>query len=74
MAQLPTVPWTVQTPTLSAPVDADDPAVWLHPTDAGKSLVITSVKNGGLRVYDLGGNQVQSLLNASATVDGVSQA
>ncbi len=74
VAQLPTVPWTVQTPTLSAPVDADDPAVWLHPTDAGKSLVITSVKNGGLRVYDLGGNQVQSLLNASATVDGVSQA
>ncbi len=41
VAQLPTVPWTVQTPTLSAPVDADDPAVWLHPTDAGKSLVIT---------------------------------
>lgn len=24
VAQLPTVPWTVQTPTLSAPVDADD--------------------------------------------------
>lgn len=73
-ADLPTVPWAVQTPVLSTPVDADDPAVWLHPTDAGKSLVVTAVKNGGLRVYDLSGNLVQSLLNTSAVVDGVSQA
>lgn len=66
--------WTVQTPVIAAPGDGDDPAIWLHPTDSSKSLVIATAKNGGLRVYDLNATQVQSLLNANATVDGVNQA
>jgi uncharacterized repeat protein (TIGR01451 family) len=41
--------------------DADDPAIYVNPTDAAKSLVLTSVKNGGLRVYDLSGNLVQTI-------------
>ncbi|NUN63967.1 phytase [Pseudanabaena biceps] len=41
--------------------DADDPAVYVNATDAAKSLVVTSVKNGGLRIYDLGGNLLQTI-------------
>jgi 3-phytase len=41
--------------------DADDPAIWVHPTNPEQSLVIASVKEGGLEVYDLSGNVVQSL-------------
>ncbi|MGG6267242.1 phytase [Leptolyngbya sp. AN03gr2] len=41
--------------------DADDPAIYVNAIDAAKSLVVTSVKNGGLRVYDLGGSLVQSI-------------
>ncbi|MFI7213671.1 phytase [Micromonospora maritima] len=33
--------------------DADDPAIWVHPTDRAGSLVVATAKNGGLRVYDL---------------------
>jgi len=41
--------------------DADDPAIYVHPTDSAKSFVITAVKNGGLRIYDLGGSLVQEI-------------
>ena len=41
--------------------DADDPAVYVNATDAAKSLVVTSVKNGGLRIYDLAGNLLQTI-------------
>lgn len=60
-APLYTVLPTLETPNIASPGDADDPAIWLHPTDPGKSLVITAVKNGGGRVYDLAGNEVQVL-------------
>lgn len=39
-------------------VDADDPAVWVHPTDPARSLVIGTDKgntDGGLYVFDLDG-------------------
>lgn len=35
--------------------DADDPAVWIARGDRAKSLVVTAVKNGGIRVYGLDG-------------------
>ncbi len=37
--------------------DTDDPAIWIHPTDPAKSLVIGTDKNvdGALYVYDLTG-------------------
>lgn len=47
--------------------DADDPAFWLHPSDPGKSLVITAAKGAGLRVYDLSGRLVQRI---DAVADG----
>ncbi|PNV83006.1 MAG: 3-phytase [Sulfurimonas sp.] len=41
---------------------ADDPAIWLHPHDREKSLIIgTNKKGGGLDVYDLSGKRIQSL-------------
>jgi myo-inositol-hexaphosphate 3-phosphohydrolase len=41
--------------------DADDPAIYVNATDSNKSLVVTSVKNGGLRIYDLAGNLLQTI-------------
>ncbi|MHC4428820.1 MAG: phytase, partial [Planctomycetota bacterium] len=42
------------------PLDsADDPAIWIHPTDPSLSLVIGTDKSGGLVVYDLAGQQLQ---------------
>ncbi len=38
--------------------DPDDPAIWLNPDDPEASYVITSMKNDGLRVYDLAGEEV----------------
>ncbi len=40
---------------------ADDPAVWVHPTDGSLSLVLGTNKKQGLEVYDLGGRRLQSL-------------
>jgi myo-inositol-hexaphosphate 3-phosphohydrolase len=51
----------VDPPSTSRTGDADDPAFWVHPTDPSQSLVITALKNGGLDVYDLGGNVVQEI-------------
>src|SRR5262245_62124935 len=28
--------------------DADDPAIWVHPGDTSKSIVVGTLKNGGL--------------------------
>ena len=49
--------------------DGDDPAIWVHPDQARRSLVVTAVKDGGLRVYDLAGKLVQTIDPAS-TPDG----
>ena len=40
---------------------ADDPAIWVHPSDPSLSLVIGTDKEGGLAVYDLSGRQLQYL-------------
>ncbi len=58
------VPPVLETPQLTedqGDADADDPAFWINPADAAASLVITAVKNGGIRVYDLQGGEVQTL-------------
>jgi 3-phytase len=39
----------------------DDPAIWVHPRDSRKSIVIVTAKEGGLRVYDLADDEIQSL-------------
>ena len=43
--------------TEKIPHDTDDPAIWLHPTDPSKSLVLGTDKDpdGGLYVFDLDG-------------------
>lgn len=40
---------------------ADDPAIWQHPQDAGRSRVLGTNKKQGLLVYDLQGRQRQLL-------------
>ncbi|MGP4009530.1 phytase [Streptomyces sp. 4N124] len=41
--------------------DADDPAIWRNAADPGRSLVMATAKEGGLRVYDLDARLVQSI-------------
>ncbi len=43
--------------------DTDDPAIWINPNDAGKSLIIGTDKdsNGGLFVFDLQGKIVRKV-------------
>jgi 3-phytase len=60
------IPATITvTPKVStSPVaeDADDPAIWIHPTDPAKSVIIGTDKGknkGGLYVWDLNGRQLQ---------------
>ncbi|MCW2761781.1 MAG: hypothetical protein JWR85_1982 [Marmoricola sp.] len=56
------VPSSVETTPVTHPDDAmDDPAVWVHPTDSTRSLVIGNDKGGALESYDLQGNLVQRL-------------
>lgn len=40
---------------------ADDPAIWVNPTDPSSSRVLGTDKKGGLAVYDLSGKQLQYL-------------
>ncbi|MBM7831792.1 3-phytase [Agromyces cerinus] len=39
----------------------DDPAIWVNPDDTDESIVIVTAKEGGLRVYDLESDELQSL-------------
>ncbi|MFK4439005.1 phytase [Paenibacillus sp. RC21] len=39
---------------------ADDPAIWLNPTDPEKSRLVATNKGGGILVYDLQGKQLQN--------------
>ncbi len=48
-------------PVASANDAADDPAIWVHPTDPARSLIIGTDKKNGLDVYDLSGKRVQTL-------------
>lgn len=41
--------------------DADDPAIYVHPSDPAQSFVIGALKNGGLQVYDLDGKVLQTI-------------
>ncbi len=48
--------------------DSDDPAIWIHPEDPSRSLIIGTDKGGdsgegGLYVFDLQGNKVDSVKN-----------
>jgi 3-phytase len=50
--------------TVPVPHDPDDPAIWLHPTDPGQSLILATDKvaaTGGLHVFGLDGIRRQSI-------------
>ncbi|MCE7985132.1 MAG: hypothetical protein DYG89_28500 [Caldilinea sp. CFX5] len=55
-----TAPATVETtPVPNSGDAADDPAIWVHPTDPALSTILGTDKLGGLAVYDLQGRQLQ---------------
>lgn len=56
-------------PVLSAGDAADDPAIWVHPRDPARSLVIGNDKRGALETYDLSGRRLQRI-TASTTFWG----
>lgn len=80
---MPGVVASVETePVRSTGDAADDPAVWVHPTDPALSTVIGTDRRGGLGVWDLEGREVQFAGDAPAdnvdlrtiVMDGVQQA
>jgi 3-phytase len=53
---------SVETEPVSHDGDAaDDPAIWVHPRDPAKSVIVGTDKRGGLALYDLAGTQLQYL-------------
>ena len=61
-AAIPMLPAAVQTDPVPHLGDAaDDPAIWVNPTDATASRVLGTDTKGGLAVYDLDGKQLQYL-------------
>jgi 3-phytase len=46
--------------------DADDPAIWVDPKDPTRSLVVATLKEGGMDVYDLKGRLVQHVAPEAA--------
>lgn len=66
-APLPAEPVPAVRPVLETEIAAsygdaaDDPAIWVHPEDPAKSLVIGTDKQLGLYVFDLEGRTVQTL-------------
>lgn len=48
------------TPVINADDAADDAAIFIHPTDNEKSLIIGTNKQSGLVVYSLAGKQLQA--------------
>jgi 3-phytase len=46
------------TPVGTADDAADDPAIWRHPTEPAKSLIIGTDKRAGIHVYDMAGKAI----------------
>jgi 3-phytase len=73
-AGLPTVQPRAETATLyddeeGGNANADDPAIWRNAAAPGRSLVVATAKEGGLRVYDLDARQVQSIAAPAPATD-----
>ncbi|WIY07457.1 phytase [Amycolatopsis mongoliensis] len=49
----------VQTQAFAEPADADDPAIWVHPHDPSRSVVLGTLKEGGLAAFDLDARTLQ---------------
>ena len=62
MAQVAIVKPSAQTPPVRGHGDAaDDPAIWVHPRQGARSLILGTDKKLGLAVYDLQGRERQFL-------------
>ncbi|GIH95534.1 phytase [Planobispora siamensis] len=71
---VPTAHPEVETPALfddeaGGNANGDDPAIWVHPTRPGKSVVAATAKEGGLYAYDLKGAQLQHIPAPAAPGD-----
>ncbi len=60
-AAAPTYQWRAVRQTTPVATDADDPAIWIHPQDPQRSLIIATDKGGSLYVFDLRGREVQRI-------------
>ncbi|MEV6647415.1 phytase [Amycolatopsis sp. NPDC051371] len=49
----------VQTQAFAEPADADDPAIWVHPHDPSRSVVLGTLKEGGLAAFGLDARTLQ---------------
>jgi 3-phytase len=49
----------LQTQAFAEPADADDPAIWVHPGDPSPSIVLGTLKEGGLAAFDLDARTLQ---------------
>lgn len=61
---VPQVNPTIETEPVASGIDAaDDPAIWVHPTDPNLSTIIGTNKTvaGGMVVYDLDGTKIQEV-------------
>jgi 3-phytase len=58
---LPVVPTDETVPVAHAGDAADDPAIWVHPTQPSASLIIGNDKLGALETYNLEGSRVQRI-------------
>ena len=56
-------------PVLTSGDSADDPAIWVNPTDPSKSIVIGNDKGDALEVYDLSGSRIQRITGGHGNVD-----
>ncbi|MGZ3147692.1 phytase [Lentzea chajnantorensis] len=57
-AATPVITPTVVTRTFEEPADADDPAIWVNPRDPERSVVLGTLKEGGLAAFDLNGRTI----------------
>lgn len=48
---------------------ADDPAIWMHPTNPGRSIVIGTHTQGAVEVYDLASNSSRDACSDPETDD-----
>ncbi|TWP48797.1 phytase [Lentzea tibetensis] len=49
---------TAVTQTFGDPADADDPAIWVNPANPERSVVLGTLKEGGLAAFDLSGRTI----------------
>lgn len=71
---LPTVetPYTVDDEDGTTPLigDSDDPAVWIDPVNSNESIIIATLKDGGLALFNLDGTVQQTITPADVLGDG----